>query len=66
MEIDISDSVNKNIKERVLQLQSAIRYCNEDYAGAQSILQQRQSSHESTLNDEGCLIYQVNSNFSSI
>ncbi len=42
-----------------MQLQSAIRYSNEDYAGAQSILIQRKVSHETTLNDEGCLFYQV-------
>lgn len=50
---------SKNMKEKVLQLQSAIRYSNEDYAGAQSLLLQRQPSHHSTLNDEGCLLYQV-------
>lgn len=49
----------ENLKEKVLQLQSAIRYSNEDYAGAQSILLQRKVSHETTLNDEGCLFYQV-------
>lgn len=50
---------DENLKEKVLQLQSAIRYSNEDYAGAQSVLLQRKVSHESTLNDEGCLLYQV-------
>lgn len=59
-EITATEMVNsKNMKEKVLLLQSAIRYSNEDYAGAQSILLQRQPSHHSTLNDEGCLLYQV-------
>lgn len=59
-EITATEMANsKNMKEKVLQLQSAIRYSNEDYAGAQSLLLQRQPSHHSTLNDEGCLLYQV-------
>lgn len=58
-DIEALDTKNKNLRERVLQLQSAIRYSNEDYSGAQSILLQRKASHESTLNDEGCLLYQV-------
>lgn len=59
-DIEALDGKNKQLKERVLQLQSAIRYSNEDYSGAQSILLQRKASHENTLNDEGCLLYQVN------
>lgn len=58
-DIEYLDSKNKALRERVLQLQSAIHYSNEDYSGAQSILLQRKASHESTLNDEGCLLYQV-------
>ncbi|KAJ6640195.1 Tetratricopeptide repeat protein 30 like [Pseudolycoriella hygida] len=51
---------DESLKEKVLQLQSAIRYSSEDYAAAQSILLQRKVSHETTLNDEGCLFYQAN------
>lgn len=49
-----------SLKPKVLQLQSAIRYALEDYAAAQAILHERQAGHESTLNDEGCLLYQAN------
>lgn len=48
------------IKERVLQLQSAIRYFNEEYSSTQALLLQRNAYIESTLNDEGCLLYQAN------
>lgn len=58
-EIRTTDSTSKNLLEKVLQLQSAIRYSSEDYAGAQSLLLQCQPMHEATLNDEGCLLYQV-------
>lgn len=47
-------------KEKVLQLQSAICYGNEDYAAAQNFLSQRPSGNEMTMNDEGCLLYQAN------
>lgn len=47
-------------QDRIHQLQSAIKYANEDYSGAQAILRQRQPNHEQTLNDEGCLLYQAN------
>lgn len=47
-------------KEKVLQLQSAIHYGNEDYAAAQGLLSQRPMGNEMTLNDEGCLLYQAN------
>lgn len=47
-------------KDKILQLQSAIKYGNEDYSGSQAILLQRQQNHEATLNDEGCLLYQAN------
>lgn len=49
----------RNLRERIMQLQSAIRYSSEDYAAAQAILLQRKPAHESTLNDEGCLLYQA-------
>lgn len=58
-DIDELDTKNKHLKEHVLQLQSAIRYTCEDFSGAQSILLQRKASQESTLNDEGCLLYKV-------
>ncbi|EAA07585.3 tetratricopeptide repeat protein 30 homolog [Anopheles arabiensis] len=51
------------LKEKVLQLQSAIAYGNEDYTAAQSLLLQRQDGNgqeASTKNDEGCLLYQAN------
>lgn len=48
-----------NLKEKVLQLQSAIRYSNEDYSGSQSLLLERRAGQETTLNDEGCLLFQV-------
>lgn len=60
-DIEALETKNKALRERVLQLQSAIRYSNEDYSAAQSILLQRNASHETTLNDEGCLLYQVES-----
>ncbi|XP_030378083.1 tetratricopeptide repeat protein 30 homolog [Scaptodrosophila lebanonensis] len=47
------------LKEQCLQLQSAILYSSEDYAGAQSILNQRAGGNADTLNDEGCLLYQA-------
>lgn len=50
---------SSNLRDKVLQLQSAIRYSSEDYSGAQSILLQRRPGHEATLNDEGCLLFQV-------
>lgn len=49
-----------NLKERVLQLQCAIRYFNEEYSSTQTLLSQRNPYHETTLNDEGCLLYQAN------
>lgn len=49
-----------HLKEKVLQLQSSIRYFNEEYSNTQSLLAQRNPYHESTLNDEGCLLYQAN------
>ncbi|XP_058116473.1 tetratricopeptide repeat protein 30 homolog [Anopheles ziemanni] len=51
------------LKEKVLQLQSAIAYGNEDYTTAQSLLLQRQDGNgqeASIKNDEGCLLYQAN------
>ncbi|KAM7362569.1 tetratricopeptide repeat domain 30 [Cochliomyia hominivorax] len=53
----ISD--NEELKEQCLQLQSAILYSSEDFAGAQSVLNQRASGTAETLNDEGCLLYQA-------
>ncbi|XP_037817346.1 tetratricopeptide repeat protein 30 homolog [Lucilia sericata] len=53
----ISD--NEELKEQCLQLQSAILYSSEDFAGAQSVLNQRSSGTADTLNDEGCLLYQA-------
>ncbi|XP_058978686.1 tetratricopeptide repeat protein 30 homolog [Musca domestica] len=53
----ISDNVE--LKEQCLQLQSAILYSSEDYAGAQSVLNQRSGGTAETLNDEGCLLYQA-------
>lgn len=47
------------LREKVLHLQSAIRYAQEDYTNAQAIVLQRQQGHENTLNDEACLLYQV-------
>lgn len=47
------------LKEQCLQLQCAILYSSEDYAGAQSILNQRMVDTADTLNDEGCLLYQA-------
>lgn len=48
------------LRDKVLQLQSAIKYANEDYSGSQAILIQRQPNTELTLNDEGCLLFQAN------
>lgn len=53
----ISD--DEELKEQCLQLQSAILYSSEDFAGAQSVLNQRASGSAETLNDEGCLLYQA-------
>lgn len=53
----ISD--NEELKEQCLQLQSAILYSSEDFAGAQSVLNQRSGGTAETLNDEGCLLYQA-------
>ncbi|XP_061390018.1 tetratricopeptide repeat protein 30 homolog [Musca vetustissima] len=50
---------NAELKEQCLQLQSAILYSSEDYAGAQSVLNQRSIGTAETLNDEGCLLYQA-------
>ncbi|CAO1301325.1 unnamed protein product [Diamesa serratosioi] len=50
----------EQLKEKVMQLQSAIYYSNEDYSASQSILLQRQTGSAPTLNDEGCLLYQAN------
>lgn len=60
----ISD--NEEIKEQCLQLQSAILYSSEDFAGAQSVLNQRSSGTAETLNDEGCLLYQADQFESSV
>lgn len=49
-----------HLKEKVLQLQSTIRYFNEEYSNTQALLAQRNAYHETTLNDEGCLLYQAN------
>ncbi|XP_065368434.1 tetratricopeptide repeat protein 30 homolog [Calliphora vicina] len=54
------------LKEQSLQLQSAILYSSEDYAGAQSVLNQRSSGTAETLNDEGCLLYQADQFESSV
>ncbi|ETN61471.1 tetratricopeptide repeat domain 30A [Anopheles darlingi] len=52
-----------DLKEKVMQLQSAIAYGNEDYTTAQSLLLQRQDGgngqEAATKNDEGCLLYQA-------
>ncbi|XP_075146966.1 tetratricopeptide repeat domain 30 [Haematobia irritans] len=50
---------NAELKEQCLQLQSAILYSSEDFAGAQSVLNQRTGGTAETLNDEGCLLYQA-------
>ncbi|XP_055921702.1 tetratricopeptide repeat protein 30 homolog [Eupeodes corollae] len=50
---------NEELKEQILQLQSAILYSSEDFAGAQGVLNQRLSGNAETLNDEGCLLYQA-------
>lgn len=49
-----------HLKEKVMQLQSAIYFSNEDYSASQSMLLQRQVGTAHTLNDEGCLLYQAN------
>ncbi|XP_036335195.1 tetratricopeptide repeat protein 30 homolog [Rhagoletis pomonella] len=51
----ISD--HEGLRESCLQLQSAILYSSEDFAGAQSILNQRGTGNADTLNDEGCLLF---------
>lgn len=48
------------LTEKVLQLQCAIRYFNEEYSSTSNLLAQRNAYHETTLNDEGCLLYQAN------
>lgn len=59
--IKVTNVINSdNLKEKVLQLQSAIYFSNEDYAASQSMLLQRQAGTAHTLNDEGCLMYQAN------
>lgn len=59
--LKIANSIEaENLKEKVLQLQSAIYFSNEDYTASQSILMKRQSGTAQTLNDEGCLLYQAN------
>lgn len=55
-----TEIVDPSLKIKVLQIQSAIRYGMEDYAGAQALLLQRPTGNETTLNDEGCLLYQAN------
>ncbi|XP_037950812.1 tetratricopeptide repeat protein 30 homolog [Teleopsis dalmanni] len=50
---------SEELKEQCLQLQSAILYSSEDFAGAQSVLNQRAGGKAETLNDEGCLLYQA-------
>jgi len=47
------------LREQCLQLQSAILYSSEDFAGAQSLLNQRAGGTADTLNDEGCLLFQA-------
>ncbi|KAH8352324.1 tetratricopeptide repeat protein 30 homolog [Drosophila takahashii] len=47
------------LREHCLQLQSAILYSSEDFAGAQSLLNQRAGGTADTLNDEGCLLFQA-------
>lgn len=47
------------LREQCLQLQCAILYSSEDYAGAQSVLNQRSADTADSLNDEGCLLYQA-------
>lgn len=49
-----------HLREKILQLQCSIRYFNEEYSSTQSLLSQRNPYHETTLNDEGCLLYQAN------
>lgn len=59
--LKVSNSIDaEQLKEKVMQLQSAIYYSNEDYSASQSILLQRQTGTAMTLNDEGCLLYQAN------
>lgn len=47
------------LKDEILQLKSAILYATEDFAGAQSVLNQRTAQTAKTCNDEGCLLYQA-------
>lgn len=55
----LADVDSAELESEVLLLQSAVFYSNEDYAEAQAALSQRPAGHPSTLNDEGCLLYQV-------
>lgn len=48
------------LKEKILQLQCAIRYFNGEYTNTKHLISERNLYHESTLNDEGCLHYQAN------
>lgn len=50
-------SEHEGLRESCLQLQSAILYSSEDFAGAQSVLNQRAAGNAETLNDEGCLLF---------
>ena len=50
----------ESLREKVLQLQSAIYFSSEDYTSSQAILMKRQSGTAQTLNDEGCMMYQAN------
>ncbi len=50
----------ESLREKVLQLQSAIYFSSEDYTSSQAILLKRQSGTAQTLNDEGCMMYQAN------
>lgn len=52
-------SENEELKEQCLQLQSAILYSSEDYAGAQAVLNLRAGGNAAILNDEGCMLYQA-------
>lgn len=48
------------LTDKVVQLQCAIRYFNEEYSSTQTLLAGRNPYYESTLNDEGCLLFQAN------
>jgi len=59
--LKVSNMVDvEHLKDKVMQLQSAIYFSNEDYSASQSILLQRQAGTSQSLNDEGCLLYQAN------